>query len=195
MPRKRRILEENGFYHVFNRGICRKQIQFSKFFQDEFFAQLCISVDKYKVQIHAYCLMENHYHFLINTPHANLDKFMQHFASGLSRKINRLLGGDGALFRSRYRSVYVESDHYILQLMKYIHRNPVEASIVDKPENYTLSSYKSYLGMVKSPKWLTQNFLKSLFNNTESIKQFHEVPVPEFVSKQYARVQIPDRLK
>jgi putative transposase len=194
MARRHRELVENGFYHVFNRGISRKHIQFSRHFQELFFNQIALSLKKYSVEIHAYCLMTNHYHLLIKTPDANLDRFMQHFGSGLSRKINMILGGDGALFKSRYRSVRVDSEVYLLQLMKYIHLNPVEAGFVDKPEEYRLSSFPAYIDYDTPKKWLKTDFLCSLFNGIDSLHQFHEAASPREIKEFYSKVQIPDFL-
>jgi putative transposase len=195
MPRKKRILQNDQFYHVFNRGINKKNIQFSKHFQDLFLGQLKLSMAKAKVEIHAFCLMDNHYHFLVKTPHGNLDYFMQHFGSSLSRKINSLTGGDGALFRSRYQAIAIESDIYLIQLMKYIHRNPVEAKITETPEDYALSSYATYIKYTPKFKWVTTEFLSLMFISTHALKQFHDIPTSSKISKIYSKKQLPIVLK
>lgn len=190
MPRKKRELTKNGLYHVFNRGISKKHIQFGFIFHDIFFSQLITAKDLFNVEIHAFCLMSNHYHLLIRTPQANLDKFMQYFSSGLSRKINKLCGADGALFRSRYKSILIESHYYFIQLLKYIHLNPVEACICKKPEEYELSSYKNYISEKKSS-WLTTNFAYEFFNDSSALKAFHDIGNSKTISKLFTKKQLP----
>ncbi len=193
MPRKKRMLAENGFYHVFNRGISKKHIQFGTIFHDVFFSQLLRSKYMFNVEIHAFCLMSNHYHLLLRTPHANLDKFMQYFGAGLSRKINKLCGADGALFRSRYKSILIESHDYFIQLLKYIHLNPVEARICNHPEDYELSSYTTYVDNNKFS-WLTTHFAHDFFNDTAAFKAFHEIGNSKTISKLFSKKQLPSSL-
>ena len=71
--------------------------------------------------------MNNHYHILIETPDANLNKAMQHFGGCLAKQINKTLNADGSLFRDRYKALLVDSDRYLMQVSRYIHLNPVEA--------------------------------------------------------------------
>jgi putative transposase len=193
MPRKKRDLAENGFYHVFNRGISKKHIQFGTMFHDIFFSQLLAAKYKFNVEIHAFCLMSNHYHLLLRTPDANLDKFMQHFGSSLSRKINRLCGADGALFRSRYKSILVESHDYFIQLLKYIHLNPVDALLTQFAEDYELSSYSTYLCKT-TISWLTKEFALGFFNDIHAFKAFHETGTTTEISKLLSKKQLPTTL-
>jgi putative transposase len=95
---------------------------------------------------------------------------MQYFGSGLTRKINKMLGSDGPLFRSRYRSILIASQDYLIQLLKYIHVNPVEAKIVDRPEDYLLSSYRDYIDNSPSD-WVTTAFCFELFSNKTAFEQ------------------------
>jgi putative transposase len=151
MPRPRRLLFPNAIYHVFNRGISKKTIIFSDYHKLLFIKLLDDISQKFNVKIHAYCLMTNHYHILIETPNANLDKAMHYLGRNLSLQINKSLNADGALFKDRYRSLLVDSDQYLLQVSRYIHLNPVEAGLVDHPEQYKWSSYNTYLSLDIEP--------------------------------------------
>ncbi len=156
MPRPARIEYEGAFHHVMNRGRHRRMI-----FHDERYYQIFLTTleeahKRYGAIIHAYCLMGNHYHLLIETPKANLNLIMKHINGLYTQRYNRLKKVDGPLFRGRYKSVLVDADEYLLQLSRYIHRNPLEVkrSIVDKLENYQWSSYPAYINQVKAPEWL-----------------------------------------
>lgn len=189
MPRSPRLLVQNGVYHVFNRGTGRKRIQFLGQHAHLFFYYLSKMVDQHGINILAYCLMENHYHLMIHTPHPNLDKAMQLFGSGFSQAINRAIGSDGPLFRSRYRSVLVESEAYKVHLLRYIHLNPVEAGLVAFPGEYPYSSFNAYVEPNACDSWLTTKILMRDFLSLDAFTEFHSVGnLPElktFYSKKY----------
>lgn len=90
-------------------------------------AEVC---ERFGIEIHAYCLMSNHYHLLIKTPCPNLWRAMRHINGVYTQRYNRLHSKDGVLFRGRYKAIVVDSDAYLLHLSKYIHLNPLEARIV-----------------------------------------------------------------
>ena len=125
MSRPLRIQYEGAWYHVMNRGSNRQLI----FTRDEhrlIFLQLLEEiVVKYKLEIHAFCLMGNHYHLLVNTPFANLSRVMRHLNGVYTQKFNLLEQRDGPLFRGRYKAILVENEDYLLQVSRYIHLNPV----------------------------------------------------------------------
>jgi len=194
MPRSKRILVEKGIYHIFNRGISRKDIQFCKDHSDYFIKILKEAVKRYNVKIFAYCLMKNHYHLMTQTSEANLDKFMQFFGSRLSRGINKMIGGDGALFKERYRSLLVEDESYLYQLFKYIHLNPVQANIVSHADQYLLSSYRSYTENEKDSDWLDKNFMLNRFRSLDALRGYHEGNIPSDLEKLYKRKRLPSKI-
>jgi len=159
MPRPQRIEYENAFYHVINRGRGRQNIFHSEKYYQAFLDTLSETRQRFGCIIHAYCLMGNHYHLLLETPRANLSRIMRHINGVYTQRHNRLKNTDGSLFRGRYKSILVEQDAYLLQLSRYIHRNPIDMkrSIVDKLENYPWSSYPAYIGKVTPPDWLEQD--------------------------------------
>lgn len=194
MPRSRRPLVENGIYHVFNRGISRKNIQLNKIHSAIFFDSLARAVEKYRVKVFSYCLMQNHYHLMIQTPNANLDKFMQFFSSRLAISINHALGGDGALFRSRYRAILVEEETYLYQLFRYIHLNPVKGNLVPDPLLYKLSSFQYYLNAAKSPKWLDTQPMSEKFPSNKALIEYHEGNNSPLLDQFYEKKRLPSVL-
>ena len=151
-------------------------------------------VEDYNVKIAAYCLMTNHYHLLVQTPDANISRSMRHLNGVYTQRFNRIHLCDGQLFRGRYKSIIVDGDSYLLELLRYIHRNPLEAGIVDKLNKYSWSSHKGYLTAAKKWDWLHKNFILSLFSKikAESIRRYQQ-----FVSKETPEEinQILDRKK
>ncbi|WP_278025363.1 transposase [Legionella yabuuchiae] len=156
MSRPLRIEYENAFYHVMNRGAGRRTIFNNDQERELFLAIISETHVQYNIEIHAFCLMTNHYHLLIKTPSGNLARAMRHINSVYTQRYNRLNHSDGPLFRGRYKSILVDSDSYLLHLSKYIHLNPLEAGIVDDLTKYLWSSYPAYIGIDPTPPWLFQ---------------------------------------
>lgn len=156
MPRPTRIQYENAFYHVMNRGRGRQAIFRGDEHYQAFLQTLEEAHDRFDAQIHAYCLMGNHYHLLVETPRANLDRIMRHINGVYTQRYNRLRRTDGPLFRGRYKAIVVDEDAYLLQVGRYIHRNPAEVKGA-KPgvlDHYRWSSYRAYINRADVPAWL-----------------------------------------
>lgn len=156
MPRPIRIQYESAYYHVMNRGRGRQAIFYGEDYYQAFLKTLEEAHDRFDAIIHAYCLMNNHYHLLIETPRANLDRIMRHINGVYTQRFNRLKKTDGPLFRGRYKAILVDKDAYLLQLSRYIHRNPAEIKGESEEilNHYQWSSYLAYTNKVKSPTWL-----------------------------------------
>src|SRR3989338_951183 len=141
MPSPPRIEFENAWYHVMNRGAGRRAI-FPDNSARELFLKLLSDMNaEFRIEIHAYCLMGNHFHLLLRTPHANLNLAMQMLSSVYTRQHNRLSKTDGPLFKGRYKAILIAEETYLAQVSRYIHRNPVEAKLVKHPRDYQWSSY------------------------------------------------------
>ena len=144
MPRKARKLSESGIYHIMIRGIGKQLI-----FEDEedymcFLELLREYRDVCDFKLYAYCLMGNHAHLLIKIQQNNLDSVFKHIGSRYVYWYNAKYKRVGHLFQDRFKSEPVEDDTYFLTVIRYIHQNPVKASICSKPENYKFSSYTEY---------------------------------------------------
>ena len=173
MSRPLRIMYPNAFYHVMNRGSGRQCI-FTHDDHFNIFLDLLVDVNaRYQLEIHAYCLMNNHYHLLVCTPIPNLSEIMRFINGSFTQKINRLNRTDGPIFRGRYKAILVEKDNYLLELSRYIHLNPVSAKIVNYPEEYKWSSYKHYLNGDERPIWLHCDNVFAYFDNKiEKFRKF-----------------------
>ncbi|MCG3177195.1 MAG: hypothetical protein MOGMAGMI_02163 [Candidatus Omnitrophica bacterium] len=146
MPRPLRIEYPGAFYHIFSRGNERKEI----FFSDEdrllFLTALDEACIRYKAKLHAYCLMPNHYHLLLETPQGHLSRLMKYLLGVYTIRFNRIHKRTGHLFQGRYKSYLVEKEEYFLELSRYIHLNPVKAAMTDYPESFEWSSLRTILG-------------------------------------------------
>ncbi|MCM8813098.1 MAG: transposase [Candidatus Omnitrophica bacterium] len=145
MARPLRLQGENCFYHITNRGAERKKIFISERDYAKFLEYCGNAIDTYRCYVHAYCLMSNHYHLIIETSRANLSQVMQYVNGAYTVYFNRQRKKCGHVFQGRYKSLLIEKESYFLELTRYIHLNPVRAKIVDKPEGYRWSSYTAYV--------------------------------------------------
>jgi putative transposase len=157
MARPPRLHQSGGFYHVTLRGNHRQKIFFrdsDRTLLDEIVADV---LGQFAARLHAYCWMTNHVHMLIQVSDAPLGQIILRIASRYARKVQAGLQTTGHLFERRYHAVLVDEDHYLLTLIRYIHRNPDEAALVSKPIDYPWSSHHNYLGVRQQP-WVTTSF-------------------------------------
>jgi len=157
MSRPQRIEFDDAYYHVLNRGAGRRDIFDDDNDREQFLTTVKEAHTQFGIEIHAYCLMSNHYHLLIKTPRGNLGRAMRHINGVFTQRLNRAKDTDGPLFRGRYKAILVDSDAYLLHLSKYIHLNPLAARMVNDLEHYPWSSYSAYVDRVPSPSWLVRS--------------------------------------
>jgi len=147
MARPPRIEYEGAYYHVINRGVERRRIfcdpsDYAKFLD------LCGEFKvRHRVLFHAYCLMPNHMHIFVRTMGPPLRRFMHELAGEYARYFNRTYRRVGPLFQGRYRALLVENDAHALDVVRYVHLNPVKSGLSDTPSGYRWSSYRTYVGM------------------------------------------------
>ena len=127
MPRKPRLHVPGGLYHVILRGNDRQAIYFSRADRRRWMRLLGEGIDRYRCRVHAYCWMTNHVHMAVQVSDVPLHRLMHWLAMTYSRQTNQRLGRTGHLFERRYRSKLVDADSYLLELVRYIHLNPVKA--------------------------------------------------------------------
>ncbi|HYW92113.1 MAG TPA: transposase [Gammaproteobacteria bacterium] len=154
MTRPLRIEYPGAWYHVMNRGLRDITVFPAPGDGARFLNLLAEAVRMFGVECHGYCLMPSEYHLLLRTPRSGLSRFMRHINGVYTQRFNRAHGGDGPVFRGRYRAVLVDPEAYLLQVSRYIHRLPVEAGLTGRPEAYLWSSYRCYVGARRSPPWL-----------------------------------------
>ncbi|MHB1947924.1 MAG: transposase [Gammaproteobacteria bacterium] len=190
-----RIEYEGAWYHVMNRGAGKKIIFKTREHKQLFLSLLNEISNKYYIEIHAFCLMSNHYHLLIHTPLGNLGKVMRHLDGVYTKRFNQSENIDGPLFRGRYKAILIEEDSYLLQVSRYIHLNPVEASICADPIEFEWSSLKSYINLENTYNWLITEFLLSFFKSNKDnyhnfIKEGIDVQTKDF----YSKIRLPSIL-
>jgi REP element-mobilizing transposase RayT len=135
MGRRPRI-DLAGFHHVVNRGIKRNNVYKSDEDKYKFLEIMCKSCEIYKVNIHDYCLMDNHYHLLIETTSENLSLFMRQINSNYAKYFNKKYKRSGYLWQGRYSSWYITDEKYLYDLFRYIEHNPIEANMSKKIGEY-----------------------------------------------------------
>lgn len=145
--RKQREWYPGASYHLMERGIRRMEIFKDEMDYESFLIILRRLVEKYAMTLHAYCLMTNHVHLLLESSDQEIGDFMQRMAGDYARTYNRRHGYRGHLFENRYKGCLVRDDSYFLQTSRYIHLNPVKAGMVRNPEEYPWSSYRTLLGL------------------------------------------------
>lgn len=154
MSRPLRIEYPGAWYHVMNRGVSGQAIFRSDGDRHTFLSLLDDVTATFAVQVHAYCLMGNHYHLLVHTPRGNLSRALRHLNGVYTQRYNRLHRTDGPLFRGRFKAIVIDADTYLAAVSRYIHLNPVTAGVVRRAEHYPWSSYPAYLGDASQPEWL-----------------------------------------
>jgi putative transposase len=175
MGRPLRGLAENVFYHIYNRGVEKRNIFLSEMDYRIFIRLLSELTAESNTRLFAYCLMKNHFHLFLQDSSAQLDKTMQKLQSRYAQYFNYSHGRVGALFQGRYKSKKVESDANALQLIRYIHRNPLETgSLIEK---YQWSSYGSYVNGASFPeidtKWVLSQFDEVPLKAKKQFVHFH----------------------
>jgi len=169
------------FYHRSNGGSNLKIVQLNS----------VKTVHLYQIEIHAYCLMDNHYHLLVHTPHANLGRAMRHINGVYTQRFNRLEKRDGALYRSRYKAILIEEEVYLLQVSRYIHLNPVSASICSTPDNYPWSSYNNYVNKNNKQTWLITKKITDEFGCIEEYIDYVSCGINQEITNFYCKNQTP----
>ena len=155
-----------GFYHVTLRGNHRQPIfhcNADRALLDEIVAD---TVARFGARVHAFCWMTNHVHLLVQVAEAPLGRVMHGIASRYARSMQAQASTTGHLFERRYHALLVDADAYLLQLICYIHLNPVRAGLVGHPDEYPWSSHRDYLGPQARP-WITTEFTLAMFSDNK----------------------------
>jgi putative transposase len=146
MTRPLRLEFEGAYYHITSRGDQRGRIFFDVRDRERFLEILKRTKERYGYLLHAYALMDNHYHLFIETPKANLSQIMQNINTSYTVYVNKRHRRYGHLFQGRFKGIIVDKETYLIVLTRYIHLNPVRAGIVKRPEDYRWTSYMKYIG-------------------------------------------------
>jgi putative transposase len=162
MPRRLRIHLANGFYHATLRGNHQQAIFNTA--EDRRLLDVIVaeSIERYAAEVHAYCWMTNHLHFLVRVGDEPLGHVMRQIASKYAKAFQRRLDTSGHLFERRYFARLVSADSYLMAVLRYIHLNPVAAKLAVTPADYPWSSHQAYSGGCAET-WVTTDFVLSMF--------------------------------
>ena len=179
MARPLRVEYPGAFYHVINRGNNQEKIFKNDRDKEKFLEYLEKANERFSIIIHTYCLMNNHFHLLVETPEPNLSVAMQWINVSYATYFNRKHGRHGHLFQGRFKAILIDADEYLKHLSRYIHLNPVRAKMVSLPSKYQWSSYSALIGKLKAPPfhktdWLLSNFGKSKKEARRNYQDFVE---------------------
>jgi len=158
MPRRLRVHVPGAFYHVTLRGNHRQPVFFAVSDRKLLGDLIAGGLTRCSARLHAYCWMTNHIHLLVQVGDAPLGALVQHVAGRYARSVQARLHTKGHLFENRYHAVMVSTDAHLLELLRYVHLNPVRAGIVDDVAAYAWSSHAVYAGRRRDP-WLTTAFM------------------------------------
>jgi len=168
MSRPLRIEFAGALYHVTSRGDGQEDIYLDDSDRELFLEVLGEVSERFNWTPHAYCLMGNHYHLLLETPDGNLAKGMRHLNGVYTQRFNRKHKRVGHVFQGRYKAIIVQKQTYLLELARYIVLNPVRARMVRSAKDWPWSSYRASAGIADSPPWLATDWILSAFSDKRS---------------------------
>lgn len=176
MSRPLRLEFPNALYHLTSRGDRRENIYDDSTDKELFRSILARVITQFNWVCYAYCLMDNHYHLLIQTPDANLSKGMRQLNGVYTQTYNRRHNKVGHLFQGRFKSILVDEDAYLLELSRYILLNPVKAHLVKHVGDWPWSSYQAITGLSEKPDWLCVDYVLLQFSKQRktAIRKYKE---------------------
>jgi REP element-mobilizing transposase RayT len=192
MARPLRLEYDGAFYHLTSRGNERKAI-----FKDDRDRQLFLDTlgqvtERFHWLCHAYCLMDNHYHLVVETPDANLSRGMRQLNGVYTQAFNRRHRRVGHLFQGRFKGILVQKDSHFLAVCRYVVLNPVAAGMVKQPGQWAWSSYRVTNGESSTPRWLMVDEILGQFGKRRGTAQMR---YRQFVSEGIGRQSIWEDLE
>ncbi|MCP3998512.1 MAG: addiction module toxin RelE [bacterium] len=162
-------------FHVVARGVERRTLFIDEADRRCFLKILGTACERYKVLVHAYCLMNNHYHLLLQSLDGRLSSAMRHLNGSYGRWFNRRRDRVGHLFQGRFKASLIEAETYLLEVVRYIELNPCRAGLVDDPVAWPASSYRARVGLDEAPVWLDRKEVLQRFGaGTDAIIEYRE---------------------
>jgi REP element-mobilizing transposase RayT len=188
MPHRGDVFVQNHYYHVCNRGAGKGLIFFNSGNYEYLLHLVKRYSRRYAVTVIAYCLMPNHYHFLLRQEtDLSLSRFINVLFNAYVQAVNRQQDRKGTLFEGRFRHVWVDREEYLIHLCRYIHLNPVKAKLVSQPAGWPYSNYLEWIDQ-RSGTLKDGTFIRARFPTPEAYQQFvaddqDEVQAREFITK------------
>lgn len=159
MTRPLRLEFEGALYHVTSRGDRREPIFEDDADRHAWLSVLAEALDRFQATVYAYCLMDNHYHIILQTHRPNLSRLMRHVNGVYTLRYNRRHDKVGHLFQGRFKAILVDLESYFLEVCRYVDLNPVRARSARHPVNWPWSSYRAHAGLAPPPPWLDSRAL------------------------------------
>jgi putative transposase len=188
MARRPRLFAAGILYHVIVRGNQRQKIFTSDSDYRAYIERLARYRKKYDYVLHAYCLMPNHVHLLVESSEHPLAKFMQGVQQSYSQYFNLKHRKTGHVFEGRYKAILCQKDEYLLQLIRYIHLNPVRAGMVRSPERYRYSGDHAYL-QGKATEMIDPGTVLSMLGGRQAYRRFVKDGLSEGHKEEYYAVE------
>lgn len=163
MARPLRLEFPGAIYHLTSRGDRREPIYEDDNDRLQWLDVLSRACERYNWRVYAYCLMDNHYHVLLETADGNLSKGMRHLNGVYTQYFNRQHNRVGHVFQGRYKAILVEKESYLLELSRYVVLNPIRARMIKDMNQWKWSSYQATSGIAQVPDWLETDWLLSQF--------------------------------
>jgi len=171
-PYRKKEFYQGGYYHLFNRGANRDLIFFNA---DNYVYCLKLIhkyLNNYGLSLIVYCLMPNHYHFIIRQEsEGGVSEFIRDVFNTYTQAVNRQQHRKGTLFQGRFRHIHIEKDEHILHLCRYIHLNPVKAGLVTLPEQWQYSNYPDWIGE-RDGTLTDRSFMLDNFGSSRNYREF-----------------------
>ena len=188
MARRKTRFQAGHYYHVYNRGVNQDSI----FREDENYRFLLSRVKSYSIKfdiaVIAYCLMPNHYHFLLlQKGSESISTFVQRTFNSYTKAFNKSFQRIGTLFEGPFKSINVDNDNYLIHLCRYIHRNPLEAELVNDLDDWPYSNYMEWVGK-RSGTLFDEQFVSEHFASSEEYERFVLDYVPSENIKQSIQI-------
>ena len=171
MSRPLRLEFPGAVYHITARGNARNNIFLKDADRELFLAGLGEVVERFGWLCHAYCLMDNHYHLLVETLEGNLSLGMRQLNGVYTQRFNRYHGRVGHIFQGRFKAIVVDRDSYLLELCRYVVLNPLRAGMVKSLARYRWSSYPATVGMIERQGWLSIDWVLGQFGKYRAVAQ------------------------
>jgi len=179
MARPLRIEYPGALYHITSRGNAGGKVFLNDEDREGFLKVLSQAIGRFNWLCHAYCLMSNHYHLVVETVDPTLSRGMRQLNGVYTQAFNRRHSRSGHVFQGRYKAILVEKDAHLLELARYVVLNPVRAKMVRAAKDWPWSSYRATAGIEPAPPFLTIDWVLSQFGRSSKTAQN---PYRRFVS-------------
>ncbi len=163
MARKHRIHYPGAFYHVILRGNAGAPVFFTDYDRLRLYLILQYAVEKFGCRIHGFCLMTNHIHLIMQVGDLPLSRIMQNVSLRYTKWINSSQGRTGHVFQGRYKALLVDADTYLLELVRYVHLNPVRAGVAESAAVSSWTGHRGYMGTEVIP-WLSTDWVLGMLS-------------------------------